>query len=63
MNAKGASPRLSLKMLMEVTHINFLSSHKINPIILNFLQIDIKKEVQIAGTDTTAWDVGEDEKT
>ena len=54
MNAKGASPRLSLKMLMEVTHINFLSSHKItNPIILNFLQIDIKKEADCC-TDTTA---------
>ena len=30
---------------MEVTHINFLSSNKIiNPIILNFFQIDTKKE-------------------
>jgi len=47
---------------MEVTHINFLSSHKIiNPIILNFFQIDTKKEADCC-TDTTAWGVCEDGK-
>lgn len=40
----GALLRLSPKMLMEITYCNFLSIHKtINP-ILNFFQIDCKKE-------------------
>lgn len=49
----GTSPRLSSKMLMEVTHNNSSSIHKmISPVILNFFQIDTKEETGCY-TDTT----------
>ena len=45
MHAKGAHPDDPQKMLTEVTDINSLSMHKmINPVTLNFFQIDTKKE-------------------